>query len=62
MALKPPSFNVGDHVIIRSIKQPGIVAFVDSQQFGIPNNHTYGIRVGEFCIVSRVAYENLELA
>jgi len=61
MATKP-TFNIGDNVIIQSIKQPGVVAAVDSQQFGIPNNHTYAIRVGEFNIVSRVAYENLKLA
>jgi len=57
-----PTFNIGDHVIIRSISQPGVVVAVDSQQFGIPNNHTYGIRVGEFNVVSRVAFENLKLA
>ncbi len=62
MSIKQPAFNIGDHVIIRSISQPGVVAAIDSQQFGIPNNHTYGIRVGEFNIVSRVAHENLKLA
>ena len=34
---------------------------IDSQQFGIPNNHTYAIKVGD-CFVNRVAYENLKLA
>ena len=61
MATKP-TFNIGDNVIIRSISQPGVVVAIDSQQFGVPNNHTYGVKVGLYNIVSRVAYENLKLA
>lgn len=61
MTIKQPAFNIGDSVIIRSIHQAGIVHAVDSQQFGVPNNHTYQVKIGN-CFVSRVAHENLRLA